>query len=62
MVSGGDQMLVDQHSSRLNFPFLTSASNADRTKMATLIANDLKQLGIRAQVVAARISGRCLDA
>jgi len=49
--SGGDQMLVDQHSSPVEFSILTSASNADRTKMATLIADDLKQLGIRAQVV-----------
>ena len=44
-------MLVDQHSSPVEFSILTSASNADRTKMATLIADDLKQLGIRAQVV-----------
>jgi len=49
--SGGDQVLVDQHSSPVEFSILTSASNADRTKMATLIADDLKQLGIRAQVV-----------
>jgi len=49
--SGGDQMLFDQHSSPVEFSILTSASNADRTKMATLIADDLKQLGIRAQVV-----------
>jgi len=49
--SVGDQMLVDQHSSPVEFSILTSASNADRTKMATLIADDLKQLGIRAQVV-----------
>jgi peptide/nickel transport system substrate-binding protein len=49
--SGGDQMLVDQNSNPVEFSILTSASNADRTKMATLIADDLKQLGIRAQVV-----------
>jgi len=49
--SGGDQVLVDQHSSPVEFSILTSASNADRTKMATLIADDLKQLGIKAQIV-----------
>jgi len=49
--AGGDRMLVDQHSSPVEFSILTSASNADRTKMANLIADDLKQLGIRAQVV-----------
>ncbi len=49
--TGGDQTLVDQHSSPVEFSILTSASNADRTKMANLIADDLKQLGIRAQVV-----------
>jgi peptide/nickel transport system substrate-binding protein len=49
--SGGDPVLVDQGSNPVEFSILTSASNADRTKMATLLADDLKQLGIRAQVV-----------
>ncbi|HLZ11137.1 MAG TPA: ABC transporter substrate-binding protein [Candidatus Acidoferrum sp.] len=49
--AGGEQILVDPHANPVEFSILTSASNADRTKMATLIADDLKQLGIRAQVV-----------
>jgi len=44
-------MLVDQNANPVEFSILTSASNADRTKMATLIADDLKQIGIRGQVV-----------
>jgi peptide/nickel transport system substrate-binding protein len=34
----------------VEFSILTSSSNADRTKMATLIQDDLKQLGMRVQV------------
>ena len=35
----------------VEFSILTSSSNADRAKMATLIQDDLKQLGMRVQVV-----------
>jgi len=35
----------------VEFSILTSSSNAERTKMATLIQDDLKQLGVRIQVV-----------
>ncbi len=49
--SGPEQILVDQSGNPVEFSILTSSSNADRTKMATLISDDLKQLGIRAQVV-----------
>ena len=49
--SNGSQVLVDQGGNAIDFSVLTSSSNADRTKMANLIADDLKQLGIRAQVV-----------
>src|SRR5262249_50317725 len=35
----------------VEFSILTSSSNTDRTKMAALISDDLKQLGMRAQVV-----------
>ena len=48
---GSDQILIDQSGNPIEFSILTSSSNADRTKMATLISDDLKQLGIRAQVV-----------
>ncbi len=46
-----EQVLVDQNGGAVEFSILTSSSNADRTKMATLLADDLKQLGIKAQVV-----------
>ena len=49
--SASEQILVDQSSNPVEFSILSSSSNADRTKMATLIADDLKQLGIKAQVV-----------
>jgi peptide/nickel transport system substrate-binding protein len=43
--------LVDPEGTPVEFSVLTSSSNADRTKMATLIQDDLKQLGMRVQVV-----------
>src|SRR4029077_20255385 len=43
--------LLDADAKPVEFSVLTSSTNADRTKMATLIQDDLKQLGIRAQVV-----------
>ncbi len=49
--AGSEQNLTDQNGNPVAFSILTSSSNADRTKMATLISDDLKQLGIRAQVV-----------
>jgi peptide/nickel transport system substrate-binding protein len=49
--SNGDSTLVDSDGKPVEFSILTSSSNADRTKMATLIQDDLKQLGMRAQVV-----------
>jgi len=49
--SGVGKILLDQNGNPVEFSILTSSSNADRTKMATLIADDLKQLGIKAQVV-----------
>jgi len=47
----GESALVDSEGKPVEFSILTSSTNADRTKMATLIQDDLKQLGIRAQVV-----------
>jgi peptide/nickel transport system substrate-binding protein len=49
--SNGEFTLVDADGKPVEFTILTSSSNADRTKMATLIQDDLKQLGMRAQVV-----------
>jgi len=47
----GEPALVDAEGKPVEFSILTSSSNADRTKMATLIQDDLKQLGMRVQVV-----------
>ncbi|MGB6835280.1 MAG: ABC transporter substrate-binding protein [Candidatus Acidiferrum sp.] len=48
----GDSVLLDPDGKFVEFSVLTSSSNADRTKMAALIQDDLKQLGMRVQVVA----------
>jgi peptide/nickel transport system substrate-binding protein len=47
----GDPELMDSEGKPVEFSILTSSSNADRTKMATLVQDDLKQLGMRVQVV-----------
>jgi peptide/nickel transport system substrate-binding protein len=47
----GESTLVDSDGKSVEFSILTSSSSTDRTKMATLIQDDLKQLGIHAQVV-----------
>ena len=47
----GESTLLDSDRKPVEFSILTSSSNADRAKMATLIQDDLKQLGMRAQVV-----------
>ena len=49
--ASGEEELVDSGGKSVEFSILTSASNNDRTKMATLIQDDLKQLGMRVQVV-----------
>lgn len=49
--SGNEQLLVDRDRVPVQFSILTSSSNADRTKMAALIQDDLKQLGMQVQVV-----------
>jgi peptide/nickel transport system substrate-binding protein len=49
--SSGESLLVDSSGAAVEFSIVTSSSNADRTKMATLIQDDLKQLGMRVQVV-----------
>ena len=43
--------LLDSTSKPVEFTILTSSSNTQRTKMATLVQDDLSQLGIQANVV-----------
>jgi peptide/nickel transport system substrate-binding protein len=43
--------LVDSTGSPVKFTILTSASNSQRTQMATIIQQDLKELGIAVEVV-----------
>lgn len=47
----GESALLDSEGKPVEFSILTSSSNADRAKMATLIQDDLKQLGMRVQIV-----------
>jgi peptide/nickel transport system substrate-binding protein len=47
----GEPALADSDAKPIQFSILTSSSSADRTKMATLIQDDLKQIGMRVQVV-----------
>lgn len=49
--SNGESSLLDSKGKPVEFSILTSSSNADRTKMATLLQDDLKQLGIHVQVI-----------
>jgi peptide/nickel transport system substrate-binding protein len=46
-----ESALLDSDGRPVEFSILTSSSNADRAKMAALIQDDLKQLGMRVQVV-----------
>jgi peptide/nickel transport system substrate-binding protein len=43
--------LLDPHGNPVEFSILTSSSNAQRMKMATIIQDDLSQLGMSVQVV-----------
>jgi peptide/nickel transport system substrate-binding protein len=47
----GDAELVDSDGKTVEFSILTSSSNADRTKMAAIVQDDLKELGMHVQVV-----------
>jgi peptide/nickel transport system substrate-binding protein len=49
--SNGESTLLDSGGKPVEFSIITSSSNADRAKMAALIQDDLKQLGMRVQVV-----------
>jgi len=46
-----DGTLIDRTSTPVEFTILTSASNSQRTQMATMIQQDLKDIGVRVQVV-----------
>jgi peptide/nickel transport system substrate-binding protein len=48
--ANGEPALVDSDAKPVEFSILTSSTNADRTKMATLIQDDLKQLGMLIQI------------
>ncbi len=48
---GTETALFDADGKPVEFSILTSSSNADRAKMAALIQDDLKQLGMGVQVV-----------
>ena len=45
-----DGSLKDPHGNSVEFSILTSSSNAQRVKMATLIQDDLKQLGMNVHI------------
>ncbi len=47
----GDGTLIDGQANPVEFSILTSSSNAARTKMATIIQEDLNQLGMNVHVV-----------
>ena len=47
----GEPLLFDPQGAPVEFSVLTSSSNVERTKMATLIQDDLKKLGMRVQIV-----------
>ena len=49
--SSGESVLVDSGGKPVEFSIITSSSNADRAKMAALVQDDLKELGMRVQVV-----------
>jgi len=49
--SSAESTLLDSSGKPVEFSIITNSSNADRAKMAALIQDDLKQLGMRVQVV-----------
>jgi peptide/nickel transport system substrate-binding protein len=48
---GGDFALIDADGQTVAFSIVTSSSSVERTKIATLLQDDLKQVGMRVQVV-----------
>ena len=49
--AGAEPALIDKTGKPVEFSIITSASNADRAKMATLIQDDLRQLGMHVNLV-----------
>jgi peptide/nickel transport system substrate-binding protein len=49
--ANSESSLVDSEGKTVEFSILTSSSNADRTKMAAIVQDDLKELGMHVQVV-----------
>ncbi len=49
--ANGESTLQDSDGRPVEFSILTSSTNADRAKMAALLQDDLKQLGMHVQVV-----------
>jgi peptide/nickel transport system substrate-binding protein len=49
--SNGESTLQDSDGKPVEFSILTSSTNADRAKMAALLQDELKQLGMHVQVV-----------
>jgi peptide/nickel transport system substrate-binding protein len=49
--SNGESILLDSESKPVEFSIVAQSSSAARVKMATLIQDDLKQLGMHVQVV-----------
>jgi len=47
----GDGSLVDAKGTPIEFSIITSAGNSERTQMATMIQNDLSQLGMNVHVL-----------
>jgi len=47
----GDGQLIDHQGQTVEFSIITSSSNAQRTKMATLIQDDLSKLGMNVHIV-----------
>jgi len=59
-----DGVLVDAHGQVVEFSILTNPSNAQRTKIATIIQDDLTQLGMQVHVVPLEfhaVMGRIFD-
>jgi peptide/nickel transport system substrate-binding protein len=50
-LTDGDPGLVDADAKPVELSILTSSTNADRAKIATLIQDDLKRLGMHVQIV-----------
>ena len=54
-----DGTLVDDQRKPVEFTILTNSGNAERIQIATIIQDDLKQLGMRVGVVTLELSARC---